>query len=99
RDTVVEVGGVAAAEQIACDFRYGGTVTLARTGPQVERVAAEVSDARRWGDELHLLDPEGVAEHVRATDVLAGAWTPDCAQVHPARLVHGLARTVERRGA
>lgn len=99
RDTVVEVGGVVAAEQIDCDFRFGGTVTLARTAAQAERVAAEVQDAGRWGDEVHLLDPEGVAEHVRATGVVAGAWTPDCARVQPARLVRGLAAVVEQRGA
>ncbi|MBO0900714.1 FAD-dependent oxidoreductase [Cellulomonas sp. zg-ZUI22] len=99
RDTVVEVGGVTAAEQIDCDFRYGGTVTLARGAAQLDRVAADVTEAGRWGDELHLLDPQGVATHVRATDVLGGAWTPDCARVQPARLVHGLARVVEQRGA
>lgn len=99
RDTVVEVGGVCAAEQIDCDFAFGGTVTVARTAPQVERLAAEVAEAARWGDDLQLLDADGVAEHVRASDVLAGTWTPDCARVHPARLVHGLARVVEQRGA
>ena len=36
RDTVVEVGGVAAAEEIECDFAHGGTVTLARTRPQLD---------------------------------------------------------------
>lgn len=99
RDTVVEVGGVTAAEQIDCDFRFGGTVTLARTSAQVDRVAADVAEAGRWGDEAHLLDPEGVAEHVRAQGVLAGAWTPDCARVQPVRLVRGLAEVVEQRGA
>ena len=99
RDTVVEVGGVTAAEQIDCDFRFGGTVTLARTSPQVDRVAADVAEAGRWGDEAHLLDPLGVAEHVRADGVLAGAWTPDCARVQPVRLVRGLADVVEQRGA
>jgi glycine/D-amino acid oxidase-like deaminating enzyme len=99
RDTVVEVGGVTAAEQIDCDFRFGGTVTLARTARQVERVAAQVSEAGRWGDEAHLLDAEGVGTHVRASRVLAGSWTPDCARIQPARLVRGLARVVEQRGA
>lgn len=98
RDTVVEVGGVTAAEQIDCDFRFGGTVTLARTAPQVERVAAQVEEAGRWGDEAHLLDTEAVADHVRASGVLAGAWTPDCARLHPVRLVRGLADVVEQRG-
>jgi len=99
RDTVVEVGGVTAAEQIDCDFRFGGTVTLARTSAQVDRVAEQVEEAGRWGDEAHLLDPEGVAAHVRASGVLAGSWTPDCARVQPALLVRGLARVVEQRGA
>ena len=99
RDTVVEVGGVTAAEQIDCDFRFGGTLTLARTPPQVDRVVHEVEEAARWGDEMQLLGAEGVAAHVRASDVLAGSWTPDCARVQPARLAHGLARVLEQRGA
>ncbi len=99
RDTVVEVGGVSAAEQIDCGFAYGGTVTLARTAPQVDRLVAQVEEASRWGDELHLLDPDGVRGHVRASGVRAGTWTPDCARLQPARLAHGLARVVEQRGA
>ncbi|MCC2309069.1 NAD(P)/FAD-dependent oxidoreductase [Cellulomonas chengniuliangii] len=99
RDTVVEVGGVAAAEDIDCDFAYGGTVTLARNEPQLVRVRHEAAQAAQWGDEEHLLDPDGVREHVRAARVLGGSWTPDCARVQPARLVRGLAQVVEQRGA
>jgi glycine/D-amino acid oxidase-like deaminating enzyme len=33
-----------------------------------------------------------------ADGVVGGTFTPDCAAVHPARLVRGLARAVERRG-
>ncbi|QZN84547.1 FAD-binding oxidoreductase [Cellulomonas sp. C5510] len=99
RDTVVEVGGVAAAEEIDCDFAYGGAVTLARTPAQLERLTAGADDAGRWGDEVELLGPAEVAEHVRADDVLGGTWTPDCARVQPARLVRGLADVVAARGA
>ena len=98
RDTVVEVGGVARAEGIECDFAYGGTVTLARSAVQLERIAAEVAESARWGDEDHLLDADGVAEHVRAAGVVGGAYTPDCARVQPAALTRGLARVVEARG-
>ncbi|MFG3697475.1 NAD(P)/FAD-dependent oxidoreductase [Bacillus mobilis] len=35
--TVAEVGRVVAAEGIDCDWAYGGTVVLARTGPQLDR--------------------------------------------------------------
>ena len=99
RDTVVEVGGVAAAEQIDCGFAFGGTVTLARNRPQLERVADDVAADARWGDESHLLDADGVAEHVRAAGVVGGSFTPDCARIQPARLVRGLLDVVLSRGA
>ena len=99
RDTVVEVGGVAAAEQIDCGFAFGGTVTLARNGPQLERVAADVATDARWDDESHLLDAAGVEEHVRAAGVVGGSFTPDCARIQPARLVRGLLDVVLSRGA
>jgi glycine/D-amino acid oxidase-like deaminating enzyme len=99
RDTVVEVGGVAAAEEIDCDFAYGGAVTLARTPAGLARLAAQAEDAGRWGDELDLLSPEEVAGHVRADGVLGGAWTPDAARVQPVRLVRGLVDVVTARGA
>jgi len=99
RDAVVEVGGVAAAEEIDCDFAYGGTVTLARTRPQLARLSADADGSALWGDEVHLLDAAGVAEHVVADGVLGGTWTPDCARIQPARLVRGLADVVTGRGA
>lgn len=99
RDTVVEVGGVAAAEEIDCDFAYGGTVTLARTRPQLARLSADADASAQWGDEVHLLDAAGVAEHMVADGVLGGTWTPDCARIQPARLVRGLADVVTARGA
>lgn len=98
RDTVVEVGGVTRAEGIECGFAYGGTVTLARSDTQLDRIAQEVADAARWGDEDELLDADGVAEHVRATGVVGGAYTPDCARVQPAALTRGLAAVVESGG-
>lgn len=98
RDTVVEVGGVAAAEQIDCDFAYGGSVTVARSAPQLARLTAASLAAHRWGDELHLLDRAGVAEHVAVSDAVGGTWNPDCARVQPVRLVQGLADAVTARG-
>lgn len=99
RDTVVEVGGVARAEGIDCAFAFGGTVTLARTPAQLARVRAAAERAGTWGDEEHALDAAGVADHVRASGVLGGSWTPDCARVQPLALTRALARVVEARGA
>lgn len=98
RDTVVEVGGVAAFEEIDCDFAYGGTITLARSAAQLERARAVADDAGRWGDEVTLLDAATARHQVGATRVRGATYTPDCARVQPARLARGLARVLETRG-
>ncbi len=99
RDAVVEVGAVAAAEQIDCDFAVGGRLTVARTAAQLARLTAAAAAAPAWGDELDLLTPAQVAEHTGAAGVLGGTWTPDAARVQPVRLVRGLADVVTARGA
>ncbi|NLF04705.1 MAG: FAD-dependent oxidoreductase [Actinomycetales bacterium] len=98
RGTVREVGDVAAREGIECDFTLGGTVALARSGPQLARARAEATAAAPWGDEVTLLDARGTAEVVRARGALGATYTPDCARLQPAHLVRGLARVVEARG-
>ncbi|TGY78186.1 FAD-binding oxidoreductase, partial [Cellulomonas shaoxiangyii] len=98
RDSVVELGGVLAAEEIDAGFLYGGLVRLARTGPAVDRLAADAAAAPQRGDEVHLLDPVAAGRYVHADGVLAATWTPDAAHVDPLRLVRGLAHVVELRG-
>ncbi|MDX6301623.1 MAG: hypothetical protein QOF53_2837 [Nocardioidaceae bacterium] len=101
RATVDEVLRVADAEGIDARAHKGGTIAVARTPSQLRRARQEVGKARAWGrdeDDLRLLDRDEASERLCATDVLGGSFTPDCAAVHPARLVRGLARAVERRG-
>ena len=98
---VDEVGAAARREGIECAWSKGGTVTVARTAVQLERARAEVAEARRWGftdDDLSLLDAAEGRARLGATDVLGATYTPHCAAIHPARLVRGLARAVERLG-
>ncbi|QOC93573.1 NAD(P)/FAD-dependent oxidoreductase [Micromonospora craniellae] len=100
-DTVREVGRVVAAEGIDCHWSYGGTVLLARSEPQVQRARATVAEAREFGfgpADLDLLGPAEAVARCGATGVRAATYTPHCAALHPARLVRGLARAVERRG-
>jgi glycine/D-amino acid oxidase-like deaminating enzyme len=100
-DTVDEVGRIAAQEGIDCHFRKGGTISLARTRVQLERARASIAAERSWGfgEEHHrLLDADEAREVLGATDVLGATYTPHCASIHPARLVRGLARAVERHG-
>ncbi len=98
---VDEVGRVSADEGIDCGFTKGGTVVAARTPVQLDRARAEVAEARRWGfgdDDLALLDADAARSRLQADAVLGATYTPHCAALHPARLVRGLARAVERRG-
>jgi glycine/D-amino acid oxidase-like deaminating enzyme len=83
--TVDEVGRVTNAEGIDCDFAKGGTIAFARSAVQAKAADAEVAEARHYG-----VDPL----ERRETSV----FDPNCARVHPAKLVRGLARAVERLG-
>ncbi len=95
--TVDEVGRV--ADRLGVPFAKGGTVVLARTGPQWRRAQAEVTHARSQGrDDLVLLDEAATGARLRATRVRGATYTPDCAAIHPALLVRRLADDVERRG-
>jgi glycine/D-amino acid oxidase-like deaminating enzyme len=85
---VDEVGRAAEAEGIDCHYAKGGTITLARTPVQLRR-------ARRSEG---FVDAETARGICNATDVLGGVYSPDCAALHPARLVRGLADAVEARG-
>ncbi|NBE81510.1 NAD(P)/FAD-dependent oxidoreductase [Micromonospora rubida] len=101
QETVREVGRVVAAEGIDCDWQLSGTVVLARSEAQLGRARAEVAEARAHGlgpDDLVLLDAAEAAARCAAEGVRGGTYTPHCAVVHPARLVRGLARAVERLG-
>jgi len=99
--TLDEIAQVVAAEDIDCGFTKGGTVVVARTPQQLDRARAEVTEARRWGfgeDDLALLGPDEARARLAAAGALGATYTPHCAAVHPARLVRGLARAVERLG-
>ena len=101
RATVDEVLAVATAEGIDAQAHKGGTVSVARSAAQLRRARDEVASARAWGreeDDVRLLDAAEARSRLDAAGTLGGTYTPDCAAVHPARLVRGLARAVERRG-
>lgn len=101
RATVAEVERVTAVEGIDAELARGGTISLARGRAQWRRARAEVAEARSWGrgeDDVHLLDAREAAEILRGSRTVGATYTPDCAALHPARLVRGLADAVERRG-
>jgi glycine/D-amino acid oxidase-like deaminating enzyme len=101
RGTVDAVLLAADEEGIDAHASKGGTIGLARSGPQWTRAQDEVTHARTWGlgeHDLRLLDAAEATDVVAATRVRGATYTPDCAAIHPARLVRGLAEAVVRRG-
>ncbi|MBB2988040.1 NAD(P)/FAD-dependent oxidoreductase [Terracoccus luteus] len=99
--TVPDVGRIAAEEGIDCHFDQGGYLSVARNAAQLQREHADVEEYRSWGfgeADHRLLDPGEVTETTGIAGALGGVYTPHCAAIHPARLVRGLARAVERRG-
>ncbi|MCW2764671.1 MAG: dependent oxidoreductase [Nocardioides sp.] len=101
RETVDEVARVAAAEGIDAHLAKGGTIALARSRAQWQRARHEVDEARAWGrdeTDVRLLDAGQATAILRGSHTRGATYTPDCAAIHPARLVRGLAEAVERRG-
>ncbi|HEY3531075.1 MAG TPA: FAD-binding oxidoreductase [Nocardioides sp.] len=101
RASVDEVLRAAEEEGIDARAAKGGTVVLARSRAQWTRARAEVAEARAWGlgeDDVRLLDAAEATGVLAGTRVRGATYTPDCAAIHPARLVRGLADAVVRRG-
>jgi glycine/D-amino acid oxidase-like deaminating enzyme len=91
QETVDEVGAACAREGIECDFVKGGSLTVAQTAPQLERL--RVAQRGEW------LDADDAAARVRVAGLRGARFAPHCARVQPAKLARGLAETIERHGA
>ncbi len=96
---VTELGTAAAADGIDADYVRGGTLVFARSELQEARLRAEVEELRAGGaTDVVWLDEAEARERGATAQVRGALYTPHCARVHPARLVRGLARAVERAG-
>jgi glycine/D-amino acid oxidase-like deaminating enzyme len=100
-DAVDEVGRVAAAESIACDFAKGGFVTVAANEREAERVRALLAEARERGfgeADFRWLEKRECDERVRIAGARGCFHSPHGAAVQPAKLARGLAAAIERHG-
>ena len=93
--TVDEVGRAAASAGIDCDFVKGGTVAYARSETQLAAARADVDEAAGFGvDAIELWG----RDRVGASRAVGASFDPNCARLHPGKLVRGLARALEARG-
>ena len=100
RESVDEVGRVAEAEGLDIEYVKGGTLRIARGPHQEPMLDQALKTYERLGiaEQYTRLDAAQVAERVRITNVRGALYSPDCAVIHPGKLVRGLARVVERLG-
>jgi glycine/D-amino acid oxidase-like deaminating enzyme len=99
--TLDEIERVVVEEGIACDWARGGTVQVATLPAHLTRLRQELDDHRAWGfgtDDYRKLSSADASALIGCRPNLGALFTPHCAAIHPAKLVHGLARAVERLG-
>ena len=97
-----EVEIVLEREGIHCDYRKGGALYCAARYPEQEASLRQYLD-KLYGQGLteshyRWLSPEQLAQQIRIAKPYGGIYAPHVATLHPAKLVRGLARTVERMG-
>jgi glycine/D-amino acid oxidase-like deaminating enzyme len=100
RENLDAIRATVARHGIECGWEDSGALDVATAPHQVEWLAEEAAQLRRFGWDAELLDAEAVRAQVNSPTYLGGVWARDAfALVDPARLCWGLARAAEAAGA
>lgn len=99
-DAVDDIAHVCQREEIDAHFHKGGILTLARGEHHLPILRAALDGYARLGlgEHYQWLSAAQALERVRVTNVDGAMFAVENASVHPARLVRGLARAIEKRG-
>lgn len=99
-DAVNEIARVCAEENIDAHFHKGGILTLARNQQHMVMIGRSFAAYQRLGlgDQYELLSADQARERIEVTNTLGALSARENASIHPARLVRGLARAIEKRG-
>lgn len=99
RKTLDEIERVLDAESIDAGFTRDGSLYVARTRPQEDRLRAWQDMRLKLGiRDMTLLPPAESGAYAQVEGVRLAGFTPHCAAVQPAAMAAGLAAAVERRG-
>src|SRR3990172_3509722 len=93
-NAVEEIGRASAEEGIDAGWHKGGRLTVARGPHHLQALRDDIATYERFGfgERNQLLGAAETAERIRIAGALGAIYTPDCAVIHPGRLVRGLAR-------
>ncbi len=86
-------------EGIACDYARNGSYTLAPSENEAEALQKSLRPLGEDGFAAEFLDDSDLARLFPRAGFRAGLFHPGNGEIHPARLVRGLALAAERRGA
>ncbi|MBL0371233.1 FAD-dependent oxidoreductase [Rhizobium sp. KVB221] len=98
--TVDEVIAVTEAEGIDADIVRAGNLQVATNKPQLDRLREYYKEFSAWdnSDRVDFLSAEEARQRIAIHNVQGGVVKHGAARVQPAKLVRGLAATVERLG-
>lgn len=101
KQAVRDIGQLCEEEGIDAHYRANGLLSVARGEAQLADLKATFRTYERLGlsQDNRLLDADETFERVHISKLTGGMETRAGASIHPGRLVRGLARAVERRGA
>ena len=93
---VDEVGVWARTLGIDADYVKAGSTTLARSSIELSRAEEHLESTHAIG--VDHLEWREAKRTLNSPGTLGATWTKDCARIHPAKLVRGLADALEQRG-
>lgn len=91
-DSIDQIGAFAREHAPEVGFIKSGTITVARNRAQLARIEESTSPYESY------LSKAALGSRIRMNGALGGLYTPDCAVIHPGRLVRALADYVENLG-
>jgi glycine/D-amino acid oxidase-like deaminating enzyme len=98
-ENLSEIGATIAKEDIDCDFRLNGELSVATAAWQLDGAAEHVAKSREFGYEADLLDADGIRAELNSPSFVGGIRHANRnALVDPARLAWGLRRACLAKG-
>ena len=91
-DSIDQIGAFAQEHAPEVGFIKSGTITVVRNRAQLARIEESTSPYESY------LSKAALGSRIRMNGALGGLYTPDCAVIHPGRLVRALADHVEKLG-
>jgi glycine/D-amino acid oxidase-like deaminating enzyme len=100
RENLDGIRATVARNAIECGWQDRGVIDVATEPHELEWLAQQAAQLRRFGWDAELLDAAALRAQVDSPTYLGGVWSRDSAAlVDPARLCWGLARAAEEAGA